>query len=168
MRVEERLFTSGLPFTILQPGAYMQNILAYWESIDRLGEFPVPYDPSARLSMVDLEDIAEAASCVIQRPGHIGAIYELAGPEPLSQIEVARILAEVLGHPVEVRQNNRIEWEKKARAAKMDPFAVDTLLKMFVYYENNGLVGSPNVLEWLLEKPAHRFSGFVKSVVQGA
>ena len=29
MRVEEKLFASGLPFTILQPAAYMQNVLAY-------------------------------------------------------------------------------------------------------------------------------------------
>ena len=27
MRVEEALFTSGIPYTILQPAAYMQNIL---------------------------------------------------------------------------------------------------------------------------------------------
>ncbi len=31
-RVEELLFASGLPFTILQPTAYMQNVAAAWES----------------------------------------------------------------------------------------------------------------------------------------
>lgn len=31
-RVEELLFASGLPFTILQPTAYMQNVLA-WKSV---------------------------------------------------------------------------------------------------------------------------------------
>ncbi len=33
MRVEGKLFESGLPYTILQPAAYMQNILAYWDDI---------------------------------------------------------------------------------------------------------------------------------------
>ena len=31
MRVEEQLFESGLSFTILQPAAYMQNVLAGWD-----------------------------------------------------------------------------------------------------------------------------------------
>ena len=33
LRVEEHLFECGLPYTILQPAAYMQNILAGWRSI---------------------------------------------------------------------------------------------------------------------------------------
>ena len=33
LRVEEALFESGLLFTILQPTAYMQNILAGWQAI---------------------------------------------------------------------------------------------------------------------------------------
>ncbi|HMD82821.1 MAG TPA: NmrA family NAD(P)-binding protein, partial [Anaerolineales bacterium] len=33
MRVEEALFESGLPFTILQPAPYMQNLLSNWKSI---------------------------------------------------------------------------------------------------------------------------------------
>ena len=167
MRVEECLFSSGLHYTILQPGAYMQNILAYWESITQRGVYAVPYNLSARLSYVDLEDIAEVASRVILQPGHSEAIYELAGPETLSQFEVAKIIAEVSGRPVEARMENRFEWEKKMRAANMNPFAVETLLKMFAYYENNGLVGSPKVLEWLLERPAHRFASFVESILQG-
>ena len=33
LRVEEMIFESALPFTILQPAPYMQNLLAGWESI---------------------------------------------------------------------------------------------------------------------------------------
>ena len=33
LQVEELLFESGLPFTILQPCAYMQNILGYWKAL---------------------------------------------------------------------------------------------------------------------------------------
>jgi len=38
MRVEEELFESGLPFTILQPAPYMQNILAGWSDIVSKGD----------------------------------------------------------------------------------------------------------------------------------
>jgi len=167
MRVEELLFSSHLPFTILQPGPYMQNVLAYWESIDHQGIYPIPYATSARLSSVDLEDVAEVASRIMLDSIHIGAIYELAGPEPLSQDDMATIIGQVINRPVEARKIERTDWETRIRSTKMDAYAIDTLLKMFVYYENYGLVGSSQVLEWLLKRPANRFANFIEGVVKG-
>jgi NAD(P)H dehydrogenase (quinone) len=171
MRVEEKLFTAGQPFTILQPCAYMQNVLAYWPSITHEGIYPVPYAVSARISIVDLEDVAAVAARVVGDPGHYGAVYELAGPEPLSQSEVAEIIGRALGRTVTARAVDRGEWEKRARASEanqMNPNTVDTLLKMFVYYENYGLTGSQNVLQWLLGRPPVCFSEFVNRNLRSA
>src|SRR5256885_13981801 len=62
LRVEEQLFESKLPYTILQPAAYMQNLLASWESISRHGIYRVPYAAETKLGMVDLADVAEVAA----------------------------------------------------------------------------------------------------------
>ena len=43
MRVEEALFESKLDYTILQPAAYMQNVLSEWVSIVQYGVYNVPY-----------------------------------------------------------------------------------------------------------------------------
>ena len=59
LRVEEKLFESGLPYTILQPAAYMQNILAHWSRIVADGIYPVPYAADTRLSLVDLQDVID-------------------------------------------------------------------------------------------------------------
>jgi uncharacterized protein YbjT (DUF2867 family) len=61
MRVEEMLFASGLELTILQPAAYMQNILGARRSVIHDGVFRVPYPVETRLSLVDLHDLADAA-----------------------------------------------------------------------------------------------------------
>ena len=82
LRVEEQLFESGLAYTILQPAAYLQNILAHWDQIVEQGVYPIPYAAETRLGMVDLEDVAAAAAIVLTEPGHEGATYELSGPEP--------------------------------------------------------------------------------------
>jgi uncharacterized protein YbjT (DUF2867 family) len=92
LRVEERLFASGLSFTILQPAAYMQNILASWEIIVGQGLYRVPYSAETRLSMVDLLDAAEVAANVLLDPAHQDAVYELCGTGPMSQLEVAQII----------------------------------------------------------------------------
>jgi uncharacterized protein YbjT (DUF2867 family) len=73
MRVEEMIFESGLPFTILQPAPYMQNLLAGWKSILEDGILSVPYSVHSKFSFVDLEDLAEAARVVLTEPNGIGA-----------------------------------------------------------------------------------------------
>jgi uncharacterized protein YbjT (DUF2867 family) len=57
LAVEEKLFESGLGFTVLQPGAYMQNVLSYWGTIISEGVYRVPYGEGAALSLVDIEDV---------------------------------------------------------------------------------------------------------------
>src|SRR5690606_34210295 len=91
LRVEAWLFESGLDYTILQPAAYMQNVLGNWRRLIEEGVYAVPYPAETRMSLVDLQDVAEVAATVLTDPGHTGAIYELAGPEALTQTQIATI-----------------------------------------------------------------------------
>ncbi len=162
LQCEEAIFASGLPFTILQPCAYMQNVLAYWPSITGQGIYPVPYALDARLSLVDLQDVAAAAARVVTEAGHAGAIYELAGPQPLSQTEIAGLLAAALGKPVAAQRVEWDDWQADARQRGMGDEAIGTLLAMFRYYDRHGLVGNPNVLGWLLGRAPTTFTEFVR------
>ena len=165
LRVEEHLFESGLLYTILQPAAYMQNVLAGWDSIVEQGIYRVPYAVETRLGMVDLEDVAAAAAIVLTEPGHQGAIYEWAGAEVLTQTEVASILSHGLGRPVCAEAIPLDEWEGQVRTAGLGDYQVETLVKMFRYYERYGFWGNPNVLRWLLGHPPTTFAAFVERMV---
>jgi uncharacterized protein YbjT (DUF2867 family) len=162
LRVEEKLFESGLPYTILQPSAYMQNVLVHWQQILEQGVYPVPYAVETRLGMVDLEDVAAAAAVVLTQAGHAGATYELAGAEALTQVEVAAILSQQLGRPVRAKVISRQAWKERARASGLGDYQVQTLLKMFDYYERCGFWGNPRVLSWLLGRPPTTFAAFVE------
>ena len=50
MRVEEMLFVAGFDLTVLQPTAYMQNILGAWDGVVRDGVFRFTYPAATRLS----------------------------------------------------------------------------------------------------------------------
>lgn len=165
MRVEEQLFASGLPFTILQPAAYMQNVLASWPVIIQEGVYRIPYSAETRLSMVDLNDVAEAAAMVLTEPGHRGAVYELAGKIALSQNEVAAIIGENLYRPIRVEQIPLEEWRQSAIQNGLGRYQVDALSKMFVYYDQHGFYGSSNVLEWLLKRPPTTFEEFFEQFI---
>lgn len=166
MRVEERLFASGLPFTILQPTAYMQNFMAGWTAVLEEGVYRVPYSPQTRLSLVDLEDVAETAARVLNNPGHVGSIYELAGTRPLSQVQVAEIVSGKLQRPIRVEEVALETWRRQAAENGLGRYQIETLIQMFKYYDAHGLVGNPTVLGWLLERPPTTFDEFLDRVIQ--
>ena len=164
MRVENYLFQSKIPFTIVQPVAYMQNILGQWMAIAQDGVYGVPYAEQSRLGMVDLAEVAGAVSTILTEDGHIGATYELATDEALSQTEVAAILATQLHRSVRVSVTPLNDWVQRAIAAGMGAYQVDTLTKMFRYYEAFGFRGNGQVLSMLLGKAPTTFEKFVQNI----
>jgi uncharacterized protein YbjT (DUF2867 family) len=160
LRVEEMLFSSALDFTILQPTAYMQNSLAQWNNMVRDSTYRVPYPIDTRLSLVDLDDVAEAAATVLTGAGHANATYELIGTSQLSQIEVAAAFGHALKRTVRAEAETVESWDERARAAGMDDYQRETLIKMFRAYARDGLKGNPNVLTWLLGRPPTSLAAF--------
>jgi len=164
LRVEEQLLESGLSFTILQPAAYMQNLLTHWSRILNEGVYPVPYGAEARLSLVDLEDVAQVAAMALTQSDHAGATYELAGTEPLSQTAIASILGRELGRGVQVDEISPEKWSREARHQGLGDYQVETLVNMFRYYDLFGLEGNPNVLSWLLGRLPTSLTEFILRV----
>jgi len=164
MRVEEMIFESGIPFTILQPAPYMQNLLAGWKSILEEGILRVPYSIHAKFSFVDLEDLAEAVRVVLTEPGHKNAIYELAGTEPTSHVDVAEIFSRVLKRDIHAEKEEIDAW--KTRVKGMSGFAVENLTKMFEYYDQWGLAGNPNVLKWVLKREPNSIEMFIRRILE--
>jgi NAD(P)H dehydrogenase (quinone) len=160
LRVEEMLFSSTLDFTIMQPTAYMQNGLAEWNRMLVRGIYRVPYPVETRLSLVDLDDVAEAAAIVLTNAGHSGATYELAGTPPLSQTEIAATFGRALSKTIHAEAEAVEIWDQRARCTGIDDYARETLKKMFRTYARDGLVGNPNVLGWLLGRPPTSLAAF--------
>jgi len=170
MRVEEMIFESGLPYTILQPAPYMQNLLANWKSVLDDGILHVPYSVGAKFSFVDLEDVAEAAKIVLTEPSHKNAVYELAGTFPWSHVEVAEVFSRVLKCNVRAEKEEIGDWKLRAstafatntRSDQRDDYMIENLIAMFEYYDEWGLVGNPNVLSWLLKREPTSLEAFVE------
>lgn len=148
LRVEEYLFQSGLDFTIVQPTAYMQNLLPQIEVAKETGVFSQPYSAETRISLIDLADLAKAAVKIMQGDRFKGATLELAGTEPLSQLDVLEMIREEVGREIVFHQIPIPEWE--ANNQHLPTYARESLIKMFRYYDTYGLVGNPYVLQQIL------------------
>jgi len=164
MFVEEMIFESGLPFTILQPAPYMQNLLAGWKSILEDGILRVQYSVDTPFSFIDLEDLAEAAKIVLTEPEHKNAIYELAGTEPMSHTDVAGIFGQVFGMDVTARKETIKDW--RLRASGLSEYALENLVRMFEYYNLWGLAGNPNILKWVLKREPTSIEKFIRRTLK--
>ena len=164
MQTEDLLFASGFDLTVLQPTAYMQNILGAWRGVIVDGVFRAPYPVETRISLVDLEDVAAAAALVLTKPGHGGATYELVGTEPLTQTAVAATIGATLERPVQAAAEPVEDWEARASTGGMSEHERQTLAAMFRYYGDHGLIGNSNTLSWLLGRPPHNLTHFLKRV----
>jgi uncharacterized protein YbjT (DUF2867 family) len=97
---EQAVREAGPAWTILRPGAFMDNRFAWRETIRDENAVYVPEgDPAAAL--VHVRDIAAVAALALTTSGHEGATYELTGGEALTTEQQVAILADALGRPVE-------------------------------------------------------------------
>ena len=113
--IERRIDETGIARTHLWPNAFMQNFRRFAPSIRDRGEFFAPLG-DARVSLVEIEDVAAVTVAALTEDGHEGKTYEITGPEAISYAECAAILSEVLGKPVRYRSVS----DDAARAALVD------------------------------------------------
>ena len=129
------------------------------------GIYAVPYSEDTRLSMVDLDDVAQTAMLALTETGHAGATYELVGIPAISPRDIAAILSDQIGLSVRVETVSLASWEQKARAGGLGEYQVETLVKMFDYYERYGFLGNSKVLSRLLDRSPTTFADFVERIL---
>ena len=164
LKAEEDLIASGLPFTILQPCRYMQHVDAIWPEIVREGVHRMPFSTQARFSLAHIDDLAEATAIVATQEGHDCAIYELGGPQALSQSDCARIISSVLGREIKAQARPLQEFLERARNAGMPEARLNVLDIMNRHYDAHGLQGNGNVLRWLLGRAPISFEQHVRAL----
>lgn len=99
-RVERLLEESGLEWTSLRPSFFMQNWVIYNAAAIQAGQPVYANAGTGRMGSIDVRDIADVAVAALTEGGHEGRIYDLSGPESLSQGEVAAKLTKLLAREV--------------------------------------------------------------------
>src|SRR6266852_18767 len=99
-QVEDAVKASGIPWTILRPHYYMQNLLSSANSVASDGMLYMNMG-QGRVGMIDGRDVGVFAAKVIEHPDrHARKTYTPTGPEPTTMAEAADTLRQVLGKPV--------------------------------------------------------------------
>jgi uncharacterized protein YbjT (DUF2867 family) len=167
--VEEAVIESGMPFTILQPAMFMQNIRIEWPAIVERGVYQRPYSPERKMALIDTEDLGEAVAIVLTQPQFRGATFELAGPDSLTTAEMAAILSDEWGRAVRAEKRDLDEWTAWARAHDWKPWAIAAYRKMCEHYDTHGYPGGNKlVLRALLGREPGTYRAFLKRFLAAA
>jgi uncharacterized protein YbjT (DUF2867 family) len=157
LRVEEFLDTLDLDLRTVQPAAYLDNIGRQVDAVRATGRFTSPWGVEARLSYVDLRDVAEVAATLLTANGLDRGAFELCGPQPLSAHDIAAALGRRLGRPV------RPVDVPPAGGAATD-YATRCLERMSAYYRSFGFAGPSLVLEALLGRSPRTLDDYVAAL----
>jgi len=118
--VEQYLLQSGIDYTILRSGWFFQNLVTdplLREGIRR-GVLRLPLG-EAKISGVDVRDVAEVAAVALTEAGHRNKIYSL-GEHLLSPREQVALLSKVLGREIVYEPISDHEAAQALRAAGVD------------------------------------------------
>jgi uncharacterized protein YbjT (DUF2867 family) len=149
---EAAVTTSGLPWTMLRPGRFMSNALAWAPMLARGDTVTVPFARRGAAS-IDPADIAAVAAAVLREEGHAGMTYQLSGPEVLTPADELRILAEVLDRPLRLVEPSVDETRAGMAGVGMAPAVIDAAIARTLDSDEGAEV-LPTVLQILGRPPA--------------
>jgi uncharacterized protein YbjT (DUF2867 family) len=103
-QVEERIRSLGIPYTILAPAYFMENLFNPWNlPALRAGTFPSPIAVSAPLQQVAVADLAAFATLAIERPGALAGCRLPLASDELSAEQAAGAISHVTGRRFHAR-----------------------------------------------------------------
>ena len=139
-QVEKVLEGSGVPYSIVRPNSFMQNVLNFYApTIRKEGRFYAAMG-KARVSFIEVRDIAAVIVKLLTTSGHDGKTYELNGPEAVTYSELAAKISAAAGRPVQYVDLPAAELGKAMLGTGMPQWLVDALLELQRYY-NEGRGG---------------------------
>lgn len=159
---EKAIESSGLAWTFLRPNSFMQNAVTFMgNSIRTEGVF---YSASgqARITHVDVRDIAAVAVTALTGKNHEGKVYTLSGPEPLTYDEMASELSGVLGRLISHISVSPSELKSAMLAEGMPEAIADRMVDLERYFREGHASHVTNDIQQVTGRDPIRFAQYVR------
>ncbi|SEW36482.1 SDR family oxidoreductase [Chitinophaga arvensicola] len=159
--VEAKIRWSGIPWTFLRPNLFMQGLMGFRDSIVHQGKFFATAG-EAPISIVDTRDIAAIAAAALTTAGHEGRVYDITGPQSLTHTQLAAILSDALGKPVQYINVTDEQLLPALLQAGFPAWQAEGLIEDYAHYARGEAAAVSNAVAEVTGKPARDFAGFVK------
>lgn len=160
--VEKAIESSGLAWTFLRPNSFMQNTVTFMgHTIRTEGAF---YSASgkAKISHVDVRDIAAVAVKALTAPDHEGKVYTLSGPEALTYDDMADELSKVLRRAIRHVSLPPAHLKGGMLAEEMPEAIADRMLDLERYFRENRAGGITDDVQQVTGRDPKRFAEYAR------
>jgi uncharacterized protein YbjT (DUF2867 family) len=155
---DEELKSWGIPYTIIKPAFFMQNLLGSVNGGTMYGALG-----QGSLGMIDVADIAEFGAAVLLDPAaHAGRSYTISGPASITLEDAAATVAEIVGEPIAYQPVTAEQAEQAMVGGGMDAWMAAVNVEYANAYSRNwGDYTTPD-FEQVVGHPARTFEQFAR------
>ena len=133
---EKYVRESGLPYTLVRPNFFMQNMLHVASGIVEQDKYFMPMR-DGRVGIIDARDVARFVLTVLTRSGHENKMYEITGSELVSFHDIASQLSEVMGREIRYVDVAPEDFKKSLLQWVSSDWYVDTVSDLFELIAQN-------------------------------
>jgi uncharacterized protein YbjT (DUF2867 family) len=157
--VEQQIVQSGMAYTFLRPNLYMQGFLGFRELIAKQGKFFATAG-DAKISAVDIRDIAAVAVEALTNTRHVNKIYTLTGPESLTHQQMAEAFTQALGRTVQYINVSADQMYPALIQAGFPAWQAAGLIEDYDHYARGEAAEISSAIQDVTGKPARSFKEF--------
>ena len=160
--VEKAIERSGMAWTFLRPNSFMQNAVTFMAPTIRAESAFYSASGQARISHVDVRDIAAVAVVALTTEGHVGQSYTLSGPAALTYDEVADELSKVLGRVIRHVGLPAADLKVGMLAEGMPGAIADRMLDLERYFREDRASTITDDVKRVTGRAPRRFADYVR------
>ena len=127
---EQYIRESGLPYTLVRPNYFMQNMFHVAASIVEQDKYFMPMR-DGQVGIIDVRDVARFMLTVLTHPGHENKTYEITGSELVSFHDIAGQLSDVMGREIRYVDVPAEDFKESIVHWVPDDWYVETVSDMF-------------------------------------
>lgn len=161
-KVEEKLKSTRLSWTILRPNSFHQNVVGFFAATIRTQGVFYNSMRDAKNSFLDVRDIAVVAARALAGGEHAEKIYELNGPEAIDYTTLARKISKVAGREVKYMDIPMDAQRKALLEQGMPEWLVTALLDLQQFYLSGEGGKTDGLLRRLLGRAPITMDEFLK------
>jgi uncharacterized protein YbjT (DUF2867 family) len=170
-KAEKIIEESGIPYTFLRPNEFMQNFINFLgHSIKNNNAFYLPLE-NARVSDVDVRDIAAVAVKALTENGdnnnrYNNKTYLITGPEALSYHQMAELLSNATGKNISYVSISEEESRAGMKEMGMDNWLINTISELSNYFKKGNAAQVSSAVEEVTRKKPITFSQFANDYAE--
>jgi uncharacterized protein YbjT (DUF2867 family) len=167
-RQEEKIIEeSGIPYTFLRSGAFMQNFVNFFgQTIKNQNAFYLPAG-DGKVSFVDVRDIAAVATEILLTKSsgsqqQKNKAYDITGHDALSYSQAAEILSGGIGKKISYIDIGEEDARKGMKKMGMEDWLIDAIMEFYYIIRTGHASRTTNAIEQITGRKPVSFEQFVR------